>query len=84
MAEFDRLIGLDRLRFFHLNDAIKGLGSRVDRHTHIGLGEIGDQGFRNLVNDPLFADHPMVLETPKSEDLHEDRENLERLRGLLK
>jgi len=84
MAEFDRLIGLDRLRFFHLNDAIKGLGSRVDRHTHIGSGEIGEAGFRNLVNDPRFADHPMVLETPKSEDLHEDRDNLERLRGLLK
>ncbi len=84
MAEFDRLIGLARLKFFHLNDAIKGLGSRVDRHTHIGLGEIGLDGFRNLVNDPRFADHPMVLETPKSDDLHEDRENLERLRGLSK
>ena len=82
MAEFDRLIGLGRLRFFHLNDAIKRLGSRIDRHTHIGLGEIGLSGFRNLVNDPRFVDHPMVLETPKSEDLHEDRENLARLRGL--
>jgi len=84
MAEFDRVLGLERLRFFHINDAIKGLGSRIDRHTHIGRGEIGEAGFRNLVNDPRFADHPMVLETPKSEDLHEDRENLERLRGLLK
>jgi deoxyribonuclease-4 len=84
MAEFDRVLGLRRLKFFHLNDAIKGLGSRIDRHTHIGLGEIGDQGFRNLVKDPRFADHPMVLETPKSDDLHEDRENLERLRRLSK
>lgn len=83
MAEFDRLIGLERLKFFHLNDAIKGLGSRIDRHTHIGQGEIGLAGFRNLVNDPRFAAHPMVLETPKSEDLHEDRENLALLRGLL-
>jgi deoxyribonuclease-4 len=84
MTEFDRVLGLRRLKFFHLNDAIKGLGSRIDRHTHIGLGEIGDQGFRNLVKDPRFADHPMVLETPKSDDLHEDRENLERLRRLSK
>ena len=84
MAEFDRVIGLERLKFFHLNDAIKGLGSRIDRHTHIGQGAIGLEGFRNLVNDPRFADHPMVLETPKSDDLHEDRENLEILKGLLR
>lgn len=84
MTEFDRLIGLERLKFFHLNDASKGLGSRIDRHTHIGQGEITVEGFRNLVNDPRFADHPMVLETPKSDDLHEDRENLKVLRSLLK
>lgn len=84
MTGFDRLIGLERLRFFHLNDASKGLGSRIDRHTHIGQGEISVEGFRHLVNDPRFADHPMVLETPKSDDLHEDRENLELLRSLLK
>ena len=84
MASFDRLLGLERLRFFHLNDASKGLGSRIDRHTHIGQGEITAAGFRNLVNDPRFADHPMVLETPKSDDLHEDRENLALLRSLLK
>ncbi|NTV12814.1 MAG: deoxyribonuclease IV [Desulfobulbaceae bacterium] len=82
MAEFDRLIGLDRLKFFHLNDSVKGLGSRVDRHAHIGQGSIGLEGFRHLVNDPRFAAHPMVLETPKSDDLHEDRENLARLREL--
>ncbi len=83
MGEFDQLIGLDRLKFFHLNDSKKGLGCRVDRHEHIGQGEIGLEGFRNLVNDPRFAAHPMVLETPKSDDLHEDRENLAMLRGLL-
>ncbi len=82
MASFDQLIGLERLRFFHLNDASKGLGSRIDRHAHIGQGEITVAGFRHLVNDPRFADHPMVLETPKSDDLHEDRENLELLRSL--
>jgi deoxyribonuclease-4 len=84
MAAFDRLIGLDRLKFFHLNDSKKGLGSRVDRHEQIGQGAIGIEGFRNLVNDPRFAAHPMVLETPKSDDLHEDRENLGLLRGLLR
>ena len=83
MAEFDKLIGLDRLKFFHLNDSKKGLGSRVDRHEHIGQGAIGREGFRHLVNDPRFAAHPMVLETPKSDDLHEDRDNLAVLRGLL-
>jgi len=82
MARFDHLLGLERLRFFHLNDAMKGLDSRIDRHTHIGQGEITVAGFRNLINDPRFADHPMVLETPKSEDLHEDRGNLELLRSL--
>lgn len=84
MARFDRLLGLERLKFFHLNDAKQGLGSRIDRHTHIGQGEITVEGFRNLVNDLRFADHPMVLETPKSEDLHEDRENLALLRSLLR
>jgi len=84
MASFDRLLGLERLRFFHLNDASKGLGSRIDRHAHIGRGRITVAGFRNLINDPRFSDHPMVLETPKSEDLHEDRENLTLLRSLLR
>lgn len=82
-AEFDRTIGLDRLKFFHLNDAIKGLGSHLDRHTHIGQGEIGLAGFRLLLNDPRFAHHPMVLETPKDEQLTEDIENLRTLRGLM-
>lgn len=82
-VDFDRLIGIDRLKFFHLNDSIKGLGSRVDRHTHIGQGEIGIEGFRLLMNDPRFASLPMALETPKGDDLAEDITNLKRLRGLL-
>ncbi len=81
-ANFDQQIGLDRLKFFHLNDSIKGLGSRVDRHTHIGQGEIGLDGFRLLLNDPRFSSHPMALETPKGDDLVEDIENLRVLRGL--
>ncbi|MBW2466411.1 MAG: deoxyribonuclease IV [Deltaproteobacteria bacterium] len=82
-AAFDRIIGLDRLKFFHLNDSKKGLGSRVDRHEHIGRGEIGLEGFRLLMNDPRFADHPMVLETPKEKDLKADIENLKLLRSLI-
>ena len=83
MEEFDKLVGIERIAFFHLNDSKKGLGSRVDRHEHIGEGEIGLEGFRNLLNDPRFADHPMTLETPKGKDLQEDRDNLARLHELL-
>lgn len=82
-AEFDRIIGIDRIRFFHLNDSKKELGSRVDRHEHIGKGYIGLEGFRCLLNDPRFSRHAMTLETPKGKDLAEDRENLAVLRGLL-
>jgi deoxyribonuclease-4 len=83
MAEFERAIGLERLRFFHLNDSRKELGSRVDRHEHLGQGHLGVAAFRLLVNDPRFVDHPMVLETPKSEDMHEDRDSLRLLGSLL-
>jgi len=81
-AEFERLIGIERIRFFHLNDSKKELGSRVDRHEHIGRGCIGLAGFRELLRDPRFSRHPMTLETPKGKDLAEDRENLAVLRSL--
>jgi len=64
-AEFDKIIGLDRLMAFHLNDSVKGIGSRVDRHAHIGQGALGLEPFRLLVNDARFAELPMYLETPK-------------------
>ena len=80
---FDKVIGLERLKFFHLNDSKKGLGSRVDRHEHIGKGEIGLEAFRLLMNDPRFTNHPMVLETPKEKDLKKDIENLKVLRSLI-
>jgi deoxyribonuclease IV len=83
MAEFDRIIGLDRIKCFHLNDSQKGLGSKVDRHAHIGQGEVGLEGFRSVVNDARFAGLPMILETPKEEDLAEDIANLATLRGLI-
>jgi deoxyribonuclease-4 len=82
METFDRLIGLERLKAIHLNDCKGDLGSRRDRHEHIGQGGIGLDGFRHVVNDPRLAGLPGLLETPKSDDLHEDRENLAVLRSL--
>jgi len=64
--QFDRLVGLERLKAFHLNDSKKPLGSRVDRHEHIGDGTLGLDAFRRLLHDPRFERVPMVLETPKS------------------
>ncbi|MBO9316035.1 MAG: deoxyribonuclease IV [Chloroflexus sp.] len=82
-AELDRLIGLSWIKCFHLNDSQKELGSRVDRHAHIGQGCIGLEAFRLLVNDPRFASLPMIIETPKGEDMAEDRMNLAVLRSLV-
>ncbi len=83
MAQLDALVGLERVKAFHLNDALKGVGSRVDRHTHIGQGTLGLEPFRMLLNDPRFREHPMVLETPKGPEMEEDRQNLAVLRRLL-
>lgn len=83
VAEFDRLIGVSQIRCFHLNDSQKDLGSRVDRHSHIGQGFIGLEGFRLLVNDPRFHQLPMIIETPKGDDMAEDIENLTLLRSLV-
>lgn len=83
LQEFDRMIGLSRLLAVHLNDSKNGLGSRVDRHEHIGKGMLGLETFRRVVNDPRLAALPGLLETPKSDDLHEDRENLAVLRSLI-
>jgi len=82
MAAFDQHIGLSRLKALHLNDALQPLGDHKDRHAAIGEGHIGLEGFRNVVTDARLATLPMILETPKSADLHEDLENLARLRGL--
>jgi deoxyribonuclease-4 len=64
---FEQLIGIDRLKVFHLNDSKRPLGSRVDRHEHIGQGAVGIEAFRRLVNDRRFDGLPMLLETPKTE-----------------
>jgi deoxyribonuclease-4 len=66
-SAFERLIGFARLRALHLNDSKRPLGSRVDRHTHIGEGHLGLEPFRRLVNDSRFGGLPMLLETPKAE-----------------
>jgi len=65
--QFGRLVGFDRLRAFHLNDSKRPLGSRVDRHEHIGRGYLGLEPFRRIVNDRRFRELPMLLETPKAE-----------------
>jgi len=82
-TEFDEAIGIERLAAFHLNDSKKELNSRVDRHEHIGKGQIGTEGFHLLLNDKRFWGLPMCLETPKGADLKEDRENLALLRSLI-
>jgi deoxyribonuclease-4 len=81
--EFDAVLGLQRLKAIHLNDSKRELDSRVDRHEHIGRGELGLDPFRFLLNDPRFRGIPMTLETPKGRDLAEDKENLRVLRSLV-
>jgi deoxyribonuclease-4 len=80
--EFHRVIGLERLLCFHMNDSKKGLGCRVDRHEHIGQGAMGLEPFRFILNDPRFAQVPKILETPKGDNDEMDEVNLKILRGL--
>ena len=90
-SQFGRLIGFDRLRAFHLNDSKKPLGSRVDRHEHLGRGHLGGEPFRRIVNDSRFRDTPMLIETPKTTGRAAgqvaidplDRRNLRMLRALM-
>jgi len=81
--EFDRVIGLDRLKVIHFNDSEKDLGSHVDRHAHIGEGYIGLEPFGYFLNDSRFKKVPFLLETPKDDDPGDDIRNLEKLRGLI-
>jgi deoxyribonuclease-4 len=91
--DFDRIVGLERIKLFHLNDSKKPCGSRVDRHEHIGKGCLGLEPFRRLLNDRRFAKLPMLLETPKLETPESrrrsdvdpwDARNLRTLRKLLR
>jgi deoxyribonuclease IV len=81
--DFDRTIGKDRLMAIHINDSKTSPGSRVDRHAHIGEGQIGLPAFRFIMNAPRFRRIPKVLETPKGKDLKEDVVNMRRLRDLV-
>lgn len=80
MDRFDRILGIESLDAFHVNDSKTELGSRVDRHEHIGQGTIGKKGFGPLLGDPRFVSHPMILETPKEDP--GDAGNLKMLRKL--
>lgn len=83
LQQFDEIVGLDTLGVLHLNDSKADLGSRKDRHAHIGEGCLGLEAFRRVVNDARFQHLAGLLETPKEKDLQADRENLERLRSLI-
>ena len=82
IQKFDRIVGRHRLAALHLNDSKTPLGSRVDRHEHIGKGKIGLAPFREIMRSREFSAIPKVLETPKKEDLKEDVVNLRVLREL--
>lgn len=84
MKQFDDIIGLDNLHVIHANDSLREFGTRKDRHEHIGKGHIGLEAFRNFVNDKRLKNTPMILETPKDEELTEDIENLKVLRSLVR
>jgi deoxyribonuclease-4 len=83
MDELAEYVGIENVGAFHLNDSKKPLGSRVDRHEHIGKGEIGLDAFAMLLNDERFARIPKVIETPKTIEHVSDRRNLAKLRSLL-
>lgn len=82
MKQFGKVIGFKYLKVIHLNDSIKGLGSRVDRHIHIGDGEIGTEAFRLVMQDKRFEKIPKLLETPKGDGYDEDLRNLALLKKL--
>ncbi|HDS45560.1 MAG TPA: deoxyribonuclease IV [Methanomicrobia archaeon] len=81
LQQFDDVLGLDQLTLIHLNDAKGGLGSKLDRHEHIGLGYIGEDGFRVILHDERITRLPLILETPV-DDRRGDRENLQKVREL--
>jgi deoxyribonuclease-4 len=82
LETFDQTIGLKRLHLLHLNDSKTPLGSRKDRHWHIGEGYIGLEGFRNLINHPLLRHLPGIMETPRKDTI-EDLKNMEVIRSLI-
>lgn len=83
LRKFDKTIGFGRLYLVHLNDSKTPFGSRVDRHWHIGKGDIGLAGFKEIVNHPLLKKLPGIMETPRT-DTKEDLENMRTVRSLTK
>lgn len=81
LEEFENLIGLRRLRLIHLNDSKGDLGSGLDRHEHIGLGKIGEEGFRAILGDERIKELPLILETPV-DSRRDDKENIRVARML--
>jgi len=81
--KIDTSLGLENIYFWHLNDSEYPLGSKRDKHTHIGQGYIGLEGFKNILNDSAFIHLPKVIETPKGKDESLDKENLQRLKELI-
>lgn len=84
IKKFDEIIGLNRLSVIHINDSKTPVGSKVDRHEHIGKGMIGIDAFGFIMNDKRLRNIPKILETPKGVDLKEDKENLKILTNLIK
>lgn len=82
LEEFERLIGLDKLKLLHLNDSKTPLGSRVDRHWHIGEGYIGSEGFKNIVNHPKLFHFPGIMETPHKRE-EDDIRNMSKIESLV-
>ena len=84
LHDLDTIVGLPRLCVIHVNDSKHDVGSRRDRHEHIGKGKIGLEGFRVMMNEPRLSAVPKILETEKSDDMHEDVENMDLLRSLIR
>lgn len=81
LEEFDGAVGLERIKVVHLNDSKGPRGSKLDRHEHIGLGEIGAEGFRLILRHPAIRARPLILETPVDER-RDDRGNIALVREL--
>jgi len=82
LKKFDKLIGLEYLKFIHINDAKFDLGSKRDRHENIGQGKIGREGIKNILTNPIIRKLPLILETPRTGDIKLDIQDIELLRLL--
>lgn len=83
MKEFDKMVGLDRIRVVHFNDSLSQIGSRVDRHQHIGKGNIGSGSMARIINYPKLSNAAFIMETPKESE-EDDIRNLKAARKLIK